>query len=122
MNQLIDLLKNQITILEDLVRNTIFELSNFNIFSPEELFRISTEKEELMKNLIFVRSEIDNIINRNDELDLKEIEYLFKNVDKLANQMKEENKKLMILTLSMKKLYDDLVENVDNKTILNIDI
>jgi flagellar biosynthesis/type III secretory pathway chaperone len=122
MNQLIDLLKSQITILEDLIRNTIFELSNFNKFSPEELFRIAGEKEELMKNLIFVRAEIDTLINRNSELNLKEIEYLFKNIDNLANQMKEENKKLMILTLSMKQLYDDLVENVDNKTILNIDI
>jgi len=122
MNQLVNLLKNQITILEDLIRNTIFELSNFNKFSPEELFRISNEKEELMKNLIFIRSEIDSYMVKHKELNLEEVNYLFQTIDNLANQMKDENKKLMILTLSMKKLYDDLVENVDNKAILNIDI
>ena len=122
-DKLIYLLKQEIELLEIMTEEIKNEIDMFHKFSPEEIFQLSNDKNEELENLIFLKGEIEEYTS-NSNIDITEdkYEYYTMKLQKITELFVTENTKLMVMTTSMKKLYDNIIEDIDDKSIINIDI
>jgi len=121
--KLIYLFNQEIDLLEIMIEEIENEVNMFHMFTSEEIFQLSNDKNEELENLIFVKNEIKEYIDSHS-IDITTVDYQHY-VNKIENISKifvEENTKLMVMTTSMQKLYDDVIDGIDDKSIINIDI
>jgi len=116
-----DYLTKQNDLILEMIKNVDYELKNFHKFNANQLYEISEAKEELMENFISLKGEIDIYIN-NHKSEISENENLFKTIKKNMDIFKEKNKKLLLITLGMKELYDNIIENTEETNIINMEI
>jgi regulator of sigma D len=121
MKRLYDYLNKQSELLIEMIEHSKYELENFHTFSANKIYELSEYKEEMMLNFISLKGEIDIYVENHSD----EIEENKKMIIKIQDNMeifKLENKKLMLVTMSMKRLYDDISEKTENSAVIDMEI
>lgn len=109
-------LKNVITLLKE---NTEKEIREFPVLTPEEILDCATTKDRLMKEFIIVKSELDVLMHNKSQEEIELFTDLFVDLENEMIIFKDLNKKLLMLTVPIQEMYNNLHEKMKNSQQIN---
>lgn len=114
-------------VIDLLVENTQKDIDDFPVMTAEEIMDSANNKDGLMRELITVKGELDALMVPLQREEILKYESIFIDLEEKMMQFKILNRRLMLLTLPIQEMYNDINNKVkqtnsSKKNSLNISV
>jgi len=99
-------------IIDLLMTNTAKDIDDFPIMSADEIMDSANNKDNLMREFIIVKSELDVLMHGKVREEIMKYENVFIDLEEKMMQFKILNRRLMLLTIPIQEMYNEMSEKV----------
>lgn len=114
-------------VIEVLLEKTTKEIEDFPIMTAEEILDCANVKDNLMREFIEVKAELDVLMHGKSHEEIMQYEDIFIGLEEKMMKFKIENRKLMLLTIPIQEMYNNINDKVKQtgstkKNLLNTSV
>lgn len=99
-------------IIDLLMTNTSKDIEDFPIMTADEIMDSANNKDNLLREFIIVKGELDLLMNGKEKQDIMKYESVFIDLEEKMMQFKILNRRLMLLTIPIQEMYNDMSDRV----------